>query len=147
MSTNVLAAGCTMSSKPRIVAPSLEIVTFSVISFGINSRVRLLINNIYSEVKESIKTNVTIIYHHSEVSSLVGRRVSLVIIKITNVDNKLLTSAIHNEFVHASGTQSGTDSFHYHLTSVDVAHYLRDSLGSVSSLLQQDDSGLLRRGR
>ena len=90
---------------------------------------------------------MTIIYHHSEVSSLVGRRVSLVIIKITNVDNKLLTSAIHNEFVHASGTKSGTDSFHYHLTSVDVAHYLRDSLGSVSSLLQQDDSGLLRWGR
>ena len=147
MSTNVLAAGCTMSSKPRIVAPSLEIVTFSVISFGINSRVRLLINNMYSEVKESIKTNVTIIYHHSEVSSLVGRRVSLVIIKITNVDDKLLTSAIHNEFVHASGTKGGTDSFYYHLTSVDVAHYLRDSLGSVSSLLQQDNSGLLRRGR
>ena len=54
------------------------------------------------------------------------------------------TFAIHDEFVHAPGSQSGADSFHYHLTGVDVAYYLRNPLRGICTFFQQDNSGLLQ---
>lgn len=50
-----------------------------------------------------------------------------------------LTSAIHNELVHATGSQGGSHSLGNHLAGSDVTHKLRDALGAISPLFQQDN--------
>ena len=102
MSTKVLAAGCTISRRPRIVAPSLEIVTFSEI-FKI--QISLHYNSLFMAIK---------ILGGLEIRETESHRPH--------------TFAIHNQLVHASWAKSGANSFYYHLTSIDVAHDLRDTL-------------------
>lgn len=58
----------------------------------------------------------------------------------------ILTSVVHNELVHATGTQRGAHSLGNHLTGIDVADKLRDTLGGVCPLLQKDYRCGLWRG-
>lgn len=50
-----------------------------------------------------------------------------------------LTSAIHNELVHATGAQGGSYSLGNHLAGTDVTYKLGDALGAISPLFQQDN--------
>lgn len=49
-----------------------------------------------------------------------------------------LTSAVHDELVHATWTQSGAHGLGDHLAGIDIADKLRDTLGRVCPLLQKD---------
>lgn len=51
----------------------------------------------------------------------------------------MLTSVIHNEFVHAPGAEGGADGLSNHLAGIDVANKLGGTLGGVCAFLQQDN--------
>lgn len=50
-----------------------------------------------------------------------------------------LTSAIHKEFIHATGAQGGSYSLSDDLAGTDVTHKLGDALGTISPFFQQDN--------
>lgn len=57
-----------------------------------------------------------------------------------------LTSAIHNEFVHATGAQSSSYCLSNDLAGTDVTYKLGDALGAIGPLFQQDNwCGLERK--
>ena len=56
-----------------------------------------------------------------------------------------LTSAIHNELVHATGAQGGSDSLSNHLAGTDVTYKLGDALGAIGPLFQQDNGCGLKK--
>lgn len=62
-------------------------------------------------------------------------------------ENLILTSVVDDELVHAAGTQRGAHSLSNHLAGIDVADKLRDTLGRVCTLLQQDYRCGLCRGK
>ena len=55
------------------------------------------------------------------------------------IRNCCFASAIHNKFVHAMVTQGGSYSLHNHLAGTLVTHELRDALGTISTLFNQDN--------
>lgn len=50
-----------------------------------------------------------------------------------------LTSAIHNELVHATGAQGGSYSLSNHLAGTDITYKLGNTLGAISPFFQQDN--------
>ena len=57
--------------------------------------------------------------------------------KKKNLNNQSTYPWIHNEFVHSSGSKSGSDSVHDGLTSIDVGDDLLLATGSLGSVLQK----------
>lgn len=53
------------------------------------------------------------------------------------------TMAIHNELVHPTRTQSGSNGTYHHLAGIDVADDLGLPLRGICALLEQDNGRAL----
>lgn len=118
MSTNVLAAGWTMSNSFIIVAPSLDIVALP-------------------ETSKSMQNFGNYKYWSRSTLETCCRRFEW-------DKGRYRTPTIHDQFVHAPGSEGGTDCIHDGLAGIDVADELWFALGGVCALLEEDDWRLLK---